>query len=107
MMFLKLRNSKNAPDKLEKEALKYFEDQIKATGKIPMKYIQTFQRKGKTIYRLYKPLKIEKACLKCHGEPDQIKPSVAEFLSAHYPNDIARHYKEGDFRGVIRSEFSK
>jgi len=94
----KYRNPLNRPDKYEAEALKFFEETLKKTGKLPPYYIQRINGE----YRYYKPLKVQPVCLVCHGKPEQMNPEVLKKLKELYPEDKALGYKVGDFRGVIR-----
>ena len=99
----KYRNPANAPDSYEKEALRYFETQLKETGKLPPYYIQKVKEEdGKIYYRYYKPLKVGAVCLTCHGEKKYIDDAIYKKIKTIYPNDKATGYKVGDFRGVIR-----
>lgn len=41
-------------------------------------------------------------CLTCHG--DNLAPSVADKLREKYPNDAARGFRAGEFRGVFWAE---
>jgi hypothetical protein len=41
---------------------------------------------------------VKPKCLLCHG--DKVSPGVAAKLADKYPNDAARGYSEGEFRGV-------
>ena len=100
---LKFRNSQNAPDGLEKEALKYFETEYLKTGRLPDYLVQQAHPTG---WRYYKPMKISKLCLKCHGEPDSIEKGVLQSLKENYPDDSATGYKIDDFRGVVRINIS-
>ena len=97
----KYRNPQNAPDKYEEKALKFFEKAFK-NGKHPKFYIQKLEENGKEYYRYYKPLKVGKVCLTCHGNPEHMDKKLYEKIKNYYPNDMAIGYKEGDFRGVIR-----
>jgi len=98
----KFRNPANAPDEYEKQALKYFEETYKKKGELPKYYIQKVKEDGKTYYRYYKPLVVAPVCLTCHGDEKSINKSALEEIKKIYPNDLARGYKVGDFRGVIR-----
>ena len=99
----KYRNPANAPDSNEKKALKYFEESLKETGKLPKYYIQKVKEEdGKVYYRYYKPLKVAPVCLTCHGEKKYMDETVYQKIKTIYPNDKATGYKVGDFRGVIR-----
>ncbi|NPA16988.1 Tll0287-like domain-containing protein [Persephonella sp.] len=94
----KYRNPNNKPDEYEAQALKFFEETLKKTGKLPPYYIQKVDGE----YRYYKPLKVQPVCLTCHGDPKHMDPKVVEKLKELYPEDKATGYKVGDFRGVIR-----
>lgn len=97
----RLRNPKNAPDELERQALSYFESSLGEPGADkarPSKLVQ----KVDGGYRYYQPITMLSACLACHGERDSINSKVLSKLAERYPNDQALGYKEGDFRGVIR-----
>jgi hypothetical protein len=48
---------------------------------------------------------MESMCLICHGDKQTMAPSAAKILAERYPDDQARGYKEGDFRGLIRIKF--
>jgi len=39
-------------------------------------------------------------CLKCHGQPEQLGPGVAEMVQEYYPYDQAMGYSRGDIRGA-------
>jgi hypothetical protein len=97
---LKYRNPKNAPDKYELEALKYFENYYRENKRLPDYYIQTVKEGSKVYYRYYKPLKVGSLCLTCHGTG--IDPMLKKIIKEKYPHDRATGYKLGDFRGVIR-----
>ncbi|NPA57937.1 MAG: DUF3365 domain-containing protein [Aquificae bacterium] len=94
----KYRNPLNKPDQYEAEALKFFEESMKKTGKLPPYYVQKVNGE----YRYYKPLKVMPVCLICHGDPQKMNPAVVKKLKELYPEDKAVGYKEGDFRGGIR-----
>jgi hypothetical protein len=51
------------------------------------------------------PIYLQPMCLTCHGP--SIAPDVAEALSARYPNDQAKGYAEGDFRGLFWVEMTQ
>lgn len=99
----KYRNPSNAPNIHEKEALKYFEEQLKETGKLPKYYLQKVENEnGKVYFYYYKPLKIKDVCIYCHGEKKYMDAKLYRKIKTIYPNDKATGYKVGDFRGVIR-----
>jgi hypothetical protein len=94
----KYRNPANAPDPLEEEALRYFEEMLKENGQLPQYYTQEIAETGE--HRYYKPLQAGALCLTCHGQ--EIDPAIEEVLAKHYPDDQAVGYQEGDFRGLVR-----
>lgn len=49
------------------------------------------------------PIFVNAMCLTCHGET--LAPTVASALDARYPNDEARGFGVGDFRGLFWIEF--
>lgn len=51
------------------------------------------------------PIWIAAPCLTCHGKT--IAPALEAKLKAKYPNDLARGYELGDFRGVFWAEVKK
>jgi len=55
-------------------------------------------------FRFAKAIKVKKACLKCHGTPDQIDPMFYKAMVAKYGEEAVRRatgYKEGELRGII------
>ncbi len=55
---------------------------------------------GQTGYA--EPIWVQAPCLTCHGT--QVDPALAAKLDAAYPNDAARGFAVGDFRGVFWAE---
>ncbi len=52
---------------------------------------------GKNYFRVTRPIRVEKACLACHGD----KEARPEFIKEKYPDDRAYGFKKGDLRGII------
>lgn len=100
----KYRNPQNAPDKYEIEALDWFNNKLSESNELPNNYGQKILRKNKKILRYYKPMIVQTKCLLCHGDDDTRLPDVSKRITKHYPNDLAKNYKNGDFRGLIRVE---
>ena len=98
----KYRNPENAPDETEKAALAYFETQLKESGSLPENYVQKVSENGAQFLYFYKPMQMAAVCLSCHGDPATMDENLLATLDQHYPNDMARGYSEGDFRGAIR-----
>lgn len=84
---LEVRNHKNLPDEWEQKQLKIFKDD----PAISLYYERTSQ-KGEEGLRLMTPLRINQACLKCHGEPK------GEIDERGFPKE---GLKIGDLAGAI------
>lgn len=100
------RNPENAPDETERLALAYFEQQLQQTGNLPQNYFQKVRETDGVYYYYYKPLKMQPLCLSCHGNPQKMPAALVNRLDELYPQDKARGYNEGDFRGVVRVKIS-
>ncbi|MBU1096197.1 MAG: DUF3365 domain-containing protein [Bacteroidetes bacterium] len=98
----KFRNPKNAPDELELEALKYFEQKWENP---PKNLLQKIALHDSTFINYYQPLKIGGLCTACHGKEENIEAELKSKLKQLYPNDKATGYEVGDFRGVIKITF--
>jgi hypothetical protein len=101
---LRYRNSANAPDGLEREALELFA--AKARGDHPPWYAEKFRREDRVFYRYYQPLYATGLCLTCHGPASDLPAAVRDILNGRYPEDRATGFGDGDFRGLIRVEIS-
>lgn len=88
------RNIYNAPDDWENQVLTRFYEPSYPKGK---GYGEDTELDGKRIYRYMLPLYIEKACLKCHGNP-ATSPTGDGLDMAGKPME---NYKEGEVRGAI------
>lgn len=95
---LKTRNPNNKPDAYEQKWLNQWQ---KNPSQIPEEHAEVVTIKGKSSLRYLKPIKIQTACLQCHGAPAQIKSEVQALLKKHYSGDQATGYKEGDLRGAV------
>ena len=51
---------------------------------------------GNTGWRYFAPIRIEPACMACHG-PENARP---QFILDEYPSDLAYDFEVGDLRGV-------
>jgi len=99
----KFRNPKNAPDAYETDALKWFEEQH-ANGTKPTSFGQKISKRKGDLIRYYKPMYVQNKCLLCHGDESDIMPEIAKKINNLYPEDLAKNYNEGDFRGLVRVE---
>ncbi|MCF8368755.1 MAG: DUF3365 domain-containing protein [Bacteroidales bacterium] len=102
---LKYRNKSNAPDEYEKLALTHFDSFAKNNEPLPEFYIQNISISGENFYYYYKPMKVNPACLLCHGAVENIPPDYYSEIKNFYPDDKAVGYRDGDFRGLIRIKF--
>jgi len=92
----KTRNITNSPSKADGEAL----DRLLADATAP------FVRSdgagdGDVHWRHYVPLRVEAACLLCHGQKAGMSSELQQALAARYPQDDAVGYALGDLRGAI------
>lgn len=96
----KYRNPANAPDQHDKEALQYFEKELKEKGELPTEFVQPVPEEGTVRY--YKALVVQPLCLKCHGDPAAMSDELRATLKERYPDDKATGFKDGDLRGLVR-----
>ena len=94
----KYRNEANKPDNIDAKVLEQFQKEIDN---------KTFEKKPKLVdvngtKRVYVPVLVSKACIKCHGE--NIDPKIASVIKKYYPNDKATGFKIGDLRGAMVAE---
>lgn len=98
----KNRNKNNAPNGIESEALKMFEE-LKSNGELAesTEYFNTIEKDGVTSVIYLKPIIVQAPCLSCHGAVDQIGADVKAILNNKYPNDKATGYQVNDLRGAV------
>ncbi len=85
------RNARNRADNAEMKAIAYFKAHPEAK-----EYFTLVENGGEGDYYQYAlPLKIERKCLKCHGERDK----APAFIRKRYDN--AYGYRLGEIRGVL------
>ena len=99
---VKYRNPNNKPDEIDLEVLKKMEEGLKAQN-LPKKPIVVDVNGTK---RVYVPLIVEKACLKCHGDPKNMNSMVKRIIKEKYPEDKAVGFREGDLRGAVVAEIA-
>ena len=101
---LKPRNPKNMATGEDKVMLEKFEAMVKEGKALPkMKIVEV----SKGHYKVYKPFKMGKACVKCHGKVNKMNKKAYAIIKKQYPNDKAIGYKKGDFRGAFVAEIIK
>lgn len=96
---LRLRNPKNSPDEWERRVL----EGLQAGGKarIERGVSEVVEVNGVRLFRYMRPLYVDKVCLTCHGNKEDMDKEVRKFIEAQYPGDQALGYREGDLRGGI------
>jgi hypothetical protein len=98
---LRLRNPANRPDSVERRILDRLAS-LHAEGRLPPEYTEVLPTpEGGWVLQLAKPIIVMEKCLACHGSAEQIAPATAKVLAARYPDDSARDYRAGDFRGIV------
>jgi hypothetical protein len=95
------RNPAHKPDRTDSMVIRYFKQKMEE-GELPPYYIVTKKLDGELYYIYYKPIKVKKECLECHGNPAEMKEEVVKVLKKKYPKDKAVNYKEGDLRGTFK-----
>lgn len=100
---IKYRNPDNKPTAQDTAVMKEFIARAEKG--------ESFEEMGKMVktekgHTFYKALGTGKGCLRCHGAPEAIHPSVLEMIDKQYPGDKARNFKRGEFRGVIVAEIN-
>jgi hypothetical protein len=92
----KTRNITNSPSKADGEAL----DRLLADATAP--FVRSDgDGDGDVHWRHYVPLRVEAACLLCHGQKAGMSSELQQALAARYPQDDAVGYALGDLRGAI------
>jgi len=94
------RDIKNKPNYYDLQAIKYFQKHKDANSFIGNYYIKNKDGKyEQTLYYAH-PLFIEKSCLKCHGDVNEIPKEIYKNIIKYYGKK-AFGYKVGDLRGII------
>ncbi len=92
---IKYRNSKNAPDTLDREILKYWQSSKESAQGL-------VRQTGPSSARYYGPIFVSEACLNCHGPRESFPRMLTKTLNERYPKDLAHGYALGDLRGAFR-----
>ncbi|HMM12007.1 MAG TPA: DUF3365 domain-containing protein [Bacteroidales bacterium] len=100
---LRYRNPENAPDPVDEQIMRHFEQLILQSGKAADTLI--VNEKGHFVYMA--PILTGAACLQCHGAPEiHIRPQTMDLLRSLYPDDRAIGFSEGELRGMWKVQFS-
>jgi len=94
----KVRNERNAPRTWMEPLL---EGYLTTPGKTEPEVVQL----GDGAVGYVEPIFVKEMCLTCHGSA--VTPEVASRIDERYPQDQARDFKEGDFRGLFWVEFKE
>jgi Protein of unknown function (DUF3365) len=97
---LRVRNPANAPDAVERRALKKLAALHGRSG-APTHLLEREQRPAGAVYRLFVPIRMVGLCAKCHGPAAGLSPAVQAVLQKRYPTDQATGYQAGDLRGMF------
>jgi hypothetical protein len=78
-------------------------DQRAAAGELPdqLEVSEIVTEPSGRYLRYARALPVQPACLMCHGEAQQLAPSVAAELGERYPYDRAIGYGLGQLRGAV------
>ena len=99
----KLRNEKNAPDADETAVIENYL-RLQEDPNRPMEPI--VMKDGEGFVHFYAPIKLKKACLKCHGIPEkEVLETILKILKEKYPHDKATGFREGELRGIWDIKF--
>jgi Protein of unknown function (DUF3365) len=97
----RVRNPANSPDPVETAVLTAFARELTA-GRMPgdTSFLESVPGGGREL-RYLRPIRVQEACLACHGPSSALAPGVRALLAARYPMDRATDYAIGDLRGAI------
>lgn len=101
---IRYRNPDNKPSAQDLEVMQEFQARM-AKGESPEKMSKAIPMDDRVV--VYKAMGVGKPCLKCHGPVQQINADILKAIDAAYPDDQARDFKQGDFRGAIIAEVLK
>ncbi len=93
---LRWRNEMNRPDDLETKILKEMEARLQA-----QEALEPVLRLENKAYHYFEPIRTAGVCLTCHGPEEKMPENIKQTLNTLYPQDQARGYNAGEFRGVI------
>jgi hypothetical protein len=97
---LRVRNPADAPDDTERRALEELQT-LHDEGRLPAEWVRTEDGPDGRRLRFIKPIKIQPACLACHGRLVDMAPDVRQLIAERYPDDRAIGYADGDLRGAV------
>lgn len=89
-------------DAWEQQQLQRFEKRL-AAGEAPtqLEVSEVVTEPAGRYLRYARALPVQPACLMCHGQAQQLAPTVAAEISERYPYDRATGYSLGQLRGAV------
>lgn len=98
---IKNRNPENKATGKDIEVIEKYEMRIADNKKVK----PNIQKQDNKIV-FYAPIRLQNACLVCHGTPrSEIPDTLFNHIKSLYPNDLAINFNEGDLRGIWKLEF--
>ena len=98
---IKYRNLNNLANEQESKVINEYIKQLSQN-----KELEPLVIGEKEIIHYYAPIRVELACLTCHGNPGSDIPDTLYYhIKNLYPNDLAIEFKEGDIRGIWSISF--
>ncbi|MBF0454320.1 MAG: DUF3365 domain-containing protein [Magnetococcales bacterium] len=85
------RNSKNLADKVEMEAIRFFQENRQEQ----IRFVTFKTDGGEPFFHYSRPIWVEEYCMKCHGKRADAPPTIRDTYSASYD------YKLGELRGIM------
>jgi len=99
---VRTRNPANRPDAADRAVIEEFLREWSHGAAMPAGQLREVKTdSGKTEWRYYRPIPMAVTCLACHGNTDQIAPSVLAAIQKLYPDDQAIDFQDGDLRGAV------
>lgn len=98
----KNRNPGNKANEKELAYIQHAKNELAQKGEIKP---QIVEENGKWVG--YYPILTDAACMKCHGDKDNINKEALAKIETLYPEDHATGYKENELRGIWVIEMEK
>lgn len=97
----KNRNPQGKPDAFESEQLhKWAKEQASLSAQVKdQAAYEVVKENDKLHFRYMQPIRIQQACLQCHGQ--SVTPQVKNAIQENYPEDLATGYALNDLRGAV------
>ncbi len=100
---IKYRNADNQANNQEEKIINKYINLLSEN-----KALKPVLKKENEVIHFYAPIKLQHACLTCHGIPGtEIPDTLYNHIKDLYPKDLAINFKEGDIRGIWSIEFKE